>query len=93
MVLRFPSRGPYNKRLCGLLLDSAVAADAGDQLHADGKETGRITSSVISPRLGRPIALGYVMKEHWEAGTELSLRHSGANIRATVVKLPFPASP
>ena len=52
-----------------------------------------MTSSVISPRLGRPIALGYVMKEHWEAGTKLSLRHSGANIHTTVVKLPFPASP
>ena len=25
---------------------------------------------MISPRLGRPIALGYVMKEHWEAGTQ-----------------------
>jgi aminomethyltransferase len=73
-----------------MLLDSAVAADAGDQLQADRKEIGKITSSVISPRLGRPIALGYVMKEHWEPGTELSLRHSGANIRATVVKLPLP---
>ena len=72
VVERIRSRGHVNKRLCGLLLDSAVAADAGDQLQADGKETGRITSSVISPRLGRPIALGYVMKEHWEPGTELS---------------------
>ncbi|MET0501488.1 MAG: aminomethyltransferase family protein [Candidatus Binatia bacterium] len=90
VVERIRSRGHVNKRLCGLLLDSAVAADAGDQLQADRKEIGKITSSVISPRLGRPIALGYVMKEHWEPGTELSLRHSGANIRATVVKLPLP---
>src|SRR4029077_19716344 len=54
VVERIRSRGHVNKRLCGLLLDSAVAADAGDQLHADGKEAGRMTSSVISPRLGRP---------------------------------------
>ena len=93
VVERIRSRGHVNKRLCGLLLDSTVAADAGDQLQVDGKDAGRITSSVISPRLGRPIALGYVMKEYWEAGTKLSLRHSGANIHATVVKLPFPASP
>jgi folate-binding protein YgfZ len=92
VVERIRSRGHVNKRLCGLLLDGAVAADAGDQLQADGKDAGRVTCSVISPRLGRPIALGYVMKEYWEPGTELSLRHSGANIRATVVKLPFPAS-
>ena len=92
VIERIRSRGHVNKRLCGLLLDGAVPADAGDQLQADGKDAGRITSSVISPRLGRPIALGYVMKEYWEAGTKLSLRHSGANIRATVVKLPFPAS-
>jgi folate-binding protein YgfZ len=93
VVERIRSRGHVNKRLCGLLLDGVVAADAGDQLQTDGKDAGRITSSVISPRLGRPIALGYVIKEYWELGTELSLRHRGANIHAKVVKLPFPASP
>lgn len=89
VVERIRSRGHVNKKLCGLLLDGAEPAGAGDQLLANGKEAGRITSSVFSLRLERPIALGYVIKEHWEPGAELTVRHGG-DMRATVTRLPFP---
>lgn len=92
VVERIRSRGHVNKKLCSLLIEGQTSAHAGDLLQADGKEVGKITSSVISPRLGRPVALGYVIKEYWEPGTELVILHNGANIRAMVVKLPFPAS-
>jgi folate-binding protein YgfZ len=91
IVERIRSRGHVNKKLCGLVLDGAVAAQPGDQLQSGGKEAGAVTSSVLSPRLGRPIALGYVAKEFWEPGTVLTIER-GAGIRARVTELPFAAS-
>jgi len=92
IVERIRSRGHVNKKLCGLLLDGAAAAKAGDRLHEGSKEIGAITSSVISPRLGRAVALGYVAKEFWQPGTVLTLDRGGAAISARVASLPFAAS-
>ena len=93
VVERIRSRGHVNKKLCGLLLEGHDAAKAGDRLLGGEKEIGAVTSSVISPRLKRPVALGYVSKDFWSPGTELSIRAEGAAIRATVAKLPFLTSP
>lgn len=92
IVERIRSRGHVNKKLCGLLLDGAAAAKAGERLHAGGKEIGAITSSVISPALGRAVALGYVAKEFWQPGTALTLDRGGAAISARVASLPFASS-
>jgi folate-binding protein YgfZ len=92
VVERIRSRGHVNKKLCGLLLDGQSPAAAGALIQADGKEAGKITSSVLSPRLNRPVALGFVMKEYWQPGTELTLRSAGGDILATVATLPFVAS-
>ena len=92
VVERIRSRGHVNKRLCGLLLDGEAAAEAGDGIQVDGKEIGRVTSSVVSPRLKRPIALGYVNKEFWAPGTALTINRAGAQIRAVVTTLPFASS-
>ena len=92
VVERIRSRGHVNKKLCGLLLDGQSPAAAGDLIQAAEKEVGKITSSIVSPSLGRPIALGYVMKDYWELGTELTLQRDGTEIHATVTKLPFIAS-
>jgi glycine cleavage system aminomethyltransferase T len=35
---------------------------------ADGREVGRVTTAAVSPRLG-PIALAYVHRSHFAAGT------------------------
>ena len=91
IVERVRSRGHVNKKLCGLLLDGVVAAKPGDRLHSSGKEAGQVTSSVVSPRLGHPVALGYVVKEFWEPGTVLTLERD-AGIRAKVTQPPFTAS-
>jgi folate-binding protein YgfZ len=91
IVERIRSRGHVNKKLCGLLLNGLVVALPGDRLHSSHKEAGAITSSVVSPRLGRPIALGYVAKEFWEPGTILMLERD-AGIRAQVTQSSFAAS-
>jgi folate-binding protein YgfZ len=92
VVERIRSRGHVNKKLCGLLLEGADPASADDPVQADGKEVGRITSSVISPRLKRPIAMAYLNKEYWTPGTTLSIVRNGATTSAMVTGLPFVSS-
>lgn len=93
VVERIRSRGHVNKRLCGLLIDGATAAEAGSIIEAAGKPVGTVTSSVVSPRLGQPIALAYLYKDFWTPGCEVSVRGSQSVSRATVTPLPFLRSP
>lgn len=92
VVERIRSRGHVNRKLCGLSLDGQTPAESGDAIQVDGKEIGRVTSSVISPRLKRPIALGYLQKDFWNAGAAVTINRAGAQIRAVVTALPFAAS-
>ena len=90
VVERIRSRGHVNKKLCGLLLDGDEPANFGDPISAAAdKEVGRITSSVVSLALNRPIALGYVSKDCWSVGTNLSVQRENGPITATVTALPF----
>ena len=89
VVERIRSRGHVNKMLVGLVLNGPDPARPGETIFAADKEVGNVTSSVRSPTLGRPIALGYVHRDFWTPGTELVIQHFGAAIPATVVKLPF----
>ena len=56
----------------------------GTALSAGDRQTGELTSLAVSPRRGS-IALGYVRREHAEAGTEVTF--DGGTGR--VVELPF----
>ena len=84
VVERIRSRGHVNKKLCGLLRRWRYAGKPGDKLSAGGKEVGKITSSVASIALQKPIALGYVNKDFWTPGTKLSVHHDGSEFGATV---------
>jgi folate-binding protein YgfZ len=88
VVERIRSRGHVNKKLVGLTVEGQEAAMRGDVLSAD-KPVGTITSSVLSPALGKPIALGYVHKDYWSPDTRLSVSHDGVSLDAKVTTLPF----
>ena len=92
VVERIRSRGHVNRMLCGLSLDGQTPAESGDIIQVGGKEIGRVTSSVVSPRLKRPIALGYLQKDFWNAGTVVTINRAGAQVRAVVTALPFAGS-
>jgi folate-binding protein YgfZ len=92
VVERIRSRGHVNKKLCGLLLDGREAVKAGDLISASDRAIGHITSSVISPRLKQPIALGYLHKDHWTPGTKVFIQRGDLQMPATVTTLPFPSS-
>jgi glycine cleavage system T protein len=92
VVERIRSRGHVNKKLVGLTFESRESANRGDALFAD-KPVGTITSSVLSPALGKSIALGYVHKDYWNPDTLLSVNHEGGSLDAKVTTLPFVRSP
>jgi glycine cleavage system T protein len=88
VVERIRSRGHVNKKLVGLILEGQEPAGRGDVVFA-AKPVGTITSSVHSPALKKPLALGYVYKDYWSPETRLSLQHDGVSIEARVAALPF----
>ena len=55
----------------------------------DGKEAGHLTTVARAFGLGRPAALGFVRREHWEPGTELRVQHGHAVALARVAALPL----
>jgi folate-binding protein YgfZ len=91
VVARATARGHINRKLVGLVIGDGMEPVArGARVSAkDRDDAGLVTSSVISPRLDRPVALGYLHRTLWEPGTEVAV-HDGDRVRrATVSTLPF----
>lgn len=86
IVERARSRGHVNWKLVGLAVESAATSGVGEKLLDAEKEVGEITSSCVSPSVGKAIAMAYVRREVSEPGTSLHLA-SGPGVQ--VVKLPF----
>ena len=72
------------QRLLRLRLDGPV--QAGDGLFVEGRRVGLVTSVVRSPREGL-IALGYVRRPDFEAGSVLSLSPGEGGVQVTVLGL------
>jgi folate-binding protein YgfZ len=82
-VARLHYRGKPNRHLRGLVFSEPAVA--GQELRLGERTVGRITSTVLSPRLG-PIGLALVRREA-EPGSVLSVGEHAAT--AEVVELPF----
>ncbi len=89
VVARVKYRGHVNRALSGLVLDGDRVPASGAKVVADEKEVGRITSAVRSITLERPIALGYVRREHFAPGTDVTVQDGDAAIPARLAELPF----
>lgn len=80
-------RGQVNRVLLGVKLpDGPVPHNS--PLYHDGKEAGRVTSSVVSPRLGG-VGLAYVRRGSQEPGTALEVDAGGTRRAAVVAGLPL----
>jgi folate-binding protein YgfZ len=90
--IRDRGHGKVAKKLVGLTVGGAVTPAAGDLVAAGEEEVGRVTSAVFSPALGKPIALGYVGRDHVTPGTAVTIVHAGEQLTATVADLPFVAA-
>jgi folate-binding protein YgfZ len=88
--IRDRAHGRVARRLVGLLPDGGAVPRAGQTLTSEGRHAGRLTSAVMSPSLGRPIALATLLRDFTEAGTTVILED---DTRALVTSLPFVAPP
>jgi folate-binding protein YgfZ len=81
-------RGQVNRSLVGVRLPGGPVPP-GSLLFAQGKEVGRVTSSVVSPRLGSALGLAYLRRGHQEPGTAVEVEVAGTRAPAEVTKLPI----
>jgi len=88
-VARVKYRGHINRGLAGMVLEGDRLPAHGDAITAEDKEIGRVTSAVRSIALGRPIALGYVRREHFEPGSAVTVVTGDGPVQARVAELPF----
>jgi folate-binding protein YgfZ len=90
IIVRIKHRGHVAKKLTGLMFDQVESIEAGAVIKTtDGKDIGRITSSTVSPVLGKTVALGYVRYEYLSPGTRVEIHSSDQKAAATVHDLPF----
>jgi len=71
IIVRIKHRGHVAKKLTGLRFETDQQIEPGAVIRSlDNQEIGRVTSAVISPRLGS-IGLGYVRYEYLAEGTRV----------------------
>lgn len=90
VVARIKWRGHVNRHLMGLLMEGENLPASGDEIFAGEKKIGIVTSSVYSPALKRPVALGYVRREFKTPGTEIIINVKGEHSESALVsELPL----
>ncbi len=82
-------RGHVNRTLLGLTFPEGGAVPPGAKVFRDGQEVGQVTSSVVSPRLGRAVALAYLRRGSQEAGTAVEVEVEGGRRPGIVAALPL----
>jgi folate-binding protein YgfZ len=92
VVERIRSRGHVNRKLAAIVLEGSDAAARGATVESDGREIGKITSSVLSPALERPVALGYVHRDFLAPGTPITVDNGGRKIAGRIAQLPLAPS-
>ena len=81
--------GHVNRRFVGLILEGASLPQPRSSIQKSGKDAGYVTTTLFSPGLNKPIALGFVNRGASAEDTEVEIKHEGAAIPAKVVALPF----
>jgi len=65
------------------------AARQGYKVFQNGKEVGEITSGILSPTLGYPIAMAFVSNLESKPGDKFSVDIRGTELEFSEVELPF----
>jgi tRNA-modifying protein YgfZ len=92
IIARIYFRGHVAKQLTGLVFDLSTQAETwplgsvpAELTSNDGKNAGRVTSVIFSPKLEKVVAFGFVRYDYLAEGTELLVGES----KASVKNLPF----
>jgi folate-binding protein YgfZ len=85
VVAKVKYLGHVNRRFVGLLVSGNEIPEAKSPIRKGGREVGYVTTALLSPSLKQPIALGFVSRSAYAAGSEVEV---GAGT-AKIVELPF----
>jgi len=88
VIARVTYRGHVNRKIVGFRFPDARIPAPGAIVRVGDAEVGRITSPVVSPRLGG-LALGFLRREHWAPGSRVEVVAEGDTLTAEVAELPF----
>jgi folate-binding protein YgfZ len=80
IVERVRSRAQVHRILRRVEIDSQEVPPTGTKLKAADADAGEIVSAVLSPALGKVIAMAYVRTPNSEPGTELTLGGAAARV-------------
>jgi len=89
IVMARDRAGHAPRTLLGLKLGGNAPVERGAKVAHGDQEIGFVTSSVVSPRLGQPIALAYLRYGHQTPGTVMEVRATAGPVAAEVSALPF----
>ena len=89
IVARMKYRGHPNRLLRGFKITDDTLPQSGDLLYDADTEIGWITSAVVSPTLGIPIAMGYVRTAFTDEDSEVDVETVSGRVKAKVQLLPF----
>ena len=89
IIIRQIAGGAPRRRVGILPEGRAIAREGTKILDGAGKEIGKVTSGGFGPALNRPIAMGYVTREHASVGTKLQLVVRDKPVPAEVAPMPF----
>ena len=81
--------GHVNRRFVGLTLSGTGIPELKSPIYKGAKEVGTVTTSLFSPGLERPIALGFVSRSGYATGTEVEIASEEKRLPAIIVDLPF----
>lgn len=82
VIIRVMHRGHGRvaRRLVSIVLADGTVPARGDKIQLGDRIVGEITSATASPKLGAPLALGYVQRDHAAPGTALTVNGSQARV-------------
>jgi folate-binding protein YgfZ len=96
VISRMKMSGQTNKRLCGLIAQSAARLEPGMRLLSstdEAKDVGWITSVATSSRVRKQIAIGFIKRGYQEIGSLLQATRGEGTQAATapveIATLPF----
>ena len=72
--------GHVNRRFVGLTLSGSDIPELKSPIYKGIKEVGSVTTSLFSPGLERPIALGFVSRTAYAVGTEVEILSEGKRL-------------
>lgn len=89
VIARIKWRGRVNWHLAGIEIDYDKVPLENDIIYKNDKKVGRVTSSVYSHILGKPICLAFLRREHKDPGTEVLIISGNQELQGTVTNIPF----